>query len=64
MIHSKGGELMNRKVVMVRMKPELHTKFKEAVAYLGTDMTTHVNKLLEDSVEKILAKRDKERQSK
>ena len=55
---------MDRKVVMVRMKPELHTKFKEAVAYLGTDMTTHVNKLLEDSVEKILAKRDKERQSK
>lgn len=55
---------MDRKVVLTRVPKELHKQLKEAVAYLGTDMTTHVNKLLEDSVEKILAKRDKERQSK
>jgi len=55
---------MERKAIFMRVPRELHTKLKEAVAYLETDMTTHVNKLLEKSVEEILKKRDEERQSK
>jgi len=55
---------MKKKVVMIRMKPELHTNLKEAVAYLKTDMTAFITKLLEENVEKVLNKRDMERQLK
>ena len=52
---------MERKVALIRMPKELHTGLKEAVAYLGTDMTAFVNDLVEKEVSKVLNQRDKER---
>lgn len=47
--------------LVVRFPKKLHNDLKEAVAYMETNMTALINKLVKQEVDKILAKRDKER---
>ena len=55
---------MEKKAIYMRVPKELHTQLKETVAYLETDMTAFVLNLISKEVEKVLNKRDIERQSK
>lgn len=52
---------MDRKVIFIRIPNKLHRQLKEAVAYLETDMTAFVHKLLEKEVSGILRIRDAKR---
>ena len=49
---------MPRKALLVRFQEERYHDLKEAVAYLRTDLTAFINKVVEKEVNKVLQKRN------
>ena len=48
------------KALLIRFPKELHQQMREAVAYLETDMTTLINRLVDKEVKKVIKERNQE----